>query len=444
MGEFNLSARSFEKLAISNSWEEIWEAGPYFDRVSELLEDGKEYAVIVGWQIDSRLKLKRPWRPNQNSKNLIQFETLLEKVLRICNEKPRFQFYFLIWDHAYFYVLEREAWQGRIWENVHPRVHFVFDNRHPWGVAHHEKIVSIDGKVILCGGIDLCDERWDSRNHFYFDQRRSLHRQFENHGPYHDLAIQVTGPICDEIQSLVGKRWRMLSSIPFPEVRKPNAKQEVQSGHKVYLSRTYCQIDYCDQMPVLTRQIEFLFKDMIYSAENRIILEGQYYWSKILNDLLISKMVAMKGKRFEIILILSELQNIKSLTRYMTAYEAGLLRKLQMAADYYGVKLILGSPAVCSADKGISLPPKPIYIHSKVIVIDDQFLSIGSANLATRALRLDTEVQLTLKASSEYERCHIRRVAQSILSHWNVYSKSEKNGVYLKPFSPLRNIGESR
>ena len=84
-----------------------------------------------------------------------------------------------MWDHAYFYVLERETWQGRIWDDLHPRVHFIFDNRHPFGGSHHEKLCIIDGTTAFCGGIDLCDERWDSPQHLYTDPRRSLQWEVE-------------------------------------------------------------------------------------------------------------------------------------------------------------------------------------------------------------------------------------------------------------------------
>jgi phosphatidylserine/phosphatidylglycerophosphate/cardiolipin synthase-like enzyme len=438
-----ISNRAYNQISVANSWEEIWEAGPYFDRLSELLEDAKFYVVFVGWQIDSRLGLKRPSRPGFAS-NLQVVETLREKVVRLCQEKPQLQIYFLVWDHAYFYVFEREVWQGRIWENVHPRVHFVFDNRHPFGASHHEKAVIIDGRVALCGGIDLCDERWDSIHHFYSDPRRSLTGKFEKHGPYHDLAVQVTGPVCAWLQDHVANRWKLLSSIPFPELPQFELHKESLEGHRVYLSRTIADVDCVQGKKWVTREIEFLFRDLIRSAKKRIILEGQYYWSRIINDLLISKIHQMRGTDFEVILVLADLQCVKSLTRHMMAYEFSLLKELELAAEYAGVKVTVGSPYVCSPPGEGSLPPKPVYIHSKVLVIDERFLGIGSANFATRALRVDTEIHLTLEARSEAERNHIRKVAQAILDHWKIGSNSKTSGLKLREFKPSVELAHLR
>lgn len=405
-----LTPRAYSKVLSADSWEEIWEAGPYFDRVSKLLEEAKSFVVLVGWQIDSRLRLKRPAGES---------ETLREKLIRLCIEKPDLQIFLLFWDHAYLYVLERESWQGRIWDSVHPRIHFIFDNRHPLGGSHHEKIGIFDGLIALVGGIDLCDERWDEPCHLYCDPRRSLDGREEHHGPYHDMAIQVTGSVCAEIQAHVARRWKSISTIPFPD-SFPALPALSRAGHRVYLSRTVAKMESKFVGPSMIREIEFLFRDLIGTARSRLILEGQYFWSKRINDMLISKVLAMKGERFEVILILADLREVKSYSRQMMVYELGLLSALRGAANYAGVTLTVGCPSVWSHCVGLPPPPKPVYIHSKILIVDDRYLGIGSANYATRALRIDSELQLTLEARSQSERLHIQSFAEKLLDHWNV------------------------
>lgn len=407
VAQSSISRRAYQSTLPAYSWEEIFEAGPYYRRISELLEQAQRYAVFVGWQIDSRLPLSYPIH-----------ETLREKILRLVEAKPDFHFYFLMWDHAYFYVLEREAWQGRIWDNIHPRVHFIFDNKHPFGGSHHEKICLIDGKVAFCGGIDLCDERWDSPQHLYTDPRRSLSWKNEKHGPYHDIAVQVTGPICNSIHAHVESRWRGLSSIPFPEAHSwpALAADQRSQSHQVYLSRTLTHLSGALQKCV-TREVEFLFRDLISAAQKRIILESQYYWSDEINHLLIQKIERMRGLDFELILILADLRELKGLTRQLSLYELRLLTELEEAAKESGTRLTVGYPQAYSPELSRS---KPIYIHSKVVIIDDSYLSIGSANLADRALRLDTEVHLTLEAKNDSERAHIQRFSTELLKHWNI------------------------
>lgn len=423
-----LSRRSYGELCTATSWEEIWEAGNYYDRVSELLEDARHSIVLVGWQIDSRLPMRRPQRSPEEALEGPSMETLKRKFIRLCEAKPELQIYILMWDHAWFYVYEREVWQNRIWENIHPRVHFVFDSRHPLGASHHEKLCLIDGRVALCGGIDLCDERWDTHAHLYHDSRRSLDRKEEHHGPYHDLAVQVSGPICLDLHRHIAERWERVSSIPFPQEPKfPHPPQG--SGHSVYLSRTLARIDIERGQPQVTREVEFLYRELIERAQKRLILEGQYYWSREFNDLLIRKIQKMRGKDFEIFLILADLRKVKSLTRIMTQYELRLLDRLVVAARTANVRLTLGMPYSYPLENG-QAPARPVYVHSKTVIVDDQYLSIGSANFAARAFRLDSEVNLTLEARTDAERRHIENFGNRLLAHWNTGT------VELRPISP--------
>jgi phosphatidylserine/phosphatidylglycerophosphate/cardiolipin synthase-like enzyme len=421
-----ISRRSYHAEAIAHSWEEIFEAGPYYQRLSEVLEEAQHFALFAGWQIDSRLPFAKT-RAIESPEAAT--ETLKEKILRLVESKPELQFYFLIWDHAYFYVLERENWQGRVWDDLHPRIHFLFDNRHTFGASHHEKVCIVDGTTAFCGGIDLCDERWDSPEHLYTDSRRSLDKTCDRYGPYHDIAVQVTGPVCADIHLHLRERWQELSRIPFPPPVQTQPLQLIgatpPSQHLVYVSRTLTHLDCGPRTSqnLMVREIEFLFRDLIASAEKRILLEGQYYWSEEINDMLIAKILEVgsegRGKDFEIIIILTDIRKLKSLTWHMSIFELKLLEKLQTAASLAGVKLTVGNPAAHAPGK----PAKSIYIHSKVLVIDDRFLSIGSANFATRALRLDTEINLTYEARTEGERRHIREFSERVLTHWNLKPK---------------------
>jgi phosphatidylserine/phosphatidylglycerophosphate/cardiolipin synthase-like enzyme len=427
-----LSPRAYARASRAESWTEIWEAGPYYARLSRLLEDASEYAIVAGWQIDSRLPMPAPGGGT---------ERLREKIVRLCEAKPGFHFYFLMWDHAYLYVLERERWQRRIWKNAHPRARFVFDNRHPFGGAHHEKLVIVDGRVALCGGVDLCDGRWDSPEHLHDDPRRSLDGRRETHGPYHDMAVEVRGPVCTELHRHLALRWRASGAEGFPPPRAPepllSSEDPERGGHRVYLSRTAAPP--AGACRPLVREIEFLFRELVGAARERLVLEGQYYWSAELNDLLMAKLRRMAWSRrpgekpFTLVMILARLETTRSLTRKMAARELRLLERLQECARATGTRLVVGTPYVGDPSRD----GKAVYVHSKTLIVDDRFLSIGSANFATRALRTDTELQLTLEATSHEERAHIRGLAARMLDHWGLGGESTGS---LRPFLPAREL----
>ena len=46
----------------------------------------------------------------------------------------------------------------------------------------------------------------------------------------------------------------------------------------------------------------------------------------------------------------------------------------------------------------------PIYVHAKILVIDDEVIRIGSSNFNNRSLRLDTECDVTIESGDDADR----------------------------------------
>jgi phosphatidylserine/phosphatidylglycerophosphate/cardiolipin synthase-like enzyme len=78
-------------------------------------------------------------------------------------------------------------------------------------------------------------------------------------------------------------------------------------------------------------------------------------------------------------------------------------------ADRHGRLGLLFSRANCDPDCDVK-------IHSKVMIVDDRFLRIGSSNLNQRSLGLDSECDLAIEASTPQARQSIRRFLRDLLS----------------------------
>ena len=70
-------------------------------------------------------------------------------------------------------------------------IHFRYDNTHPIGGSHHQKIVVIDDAVAFSGGIDLTSRRWDTCEHSPQNQHRVM--AGTPYPPFHDLMMAVEG-----------------------------------------------------------------------------------------------------------------------------------------------------------------------------------------------------------------------------------------------------------
>src|SRR5690606_28744701 len=54
-----------------------------------------------------------------------------------------------------------------------------------------------------------------------------------------------------------------------------------------------------------------------------------------------------------------------------------------------------------SSEASAEAPCPATFIHSKLMIVDDEFLSIGSANFTNRSLRIDREVNVAWQAQLE-------------------------------------------
>src|SRR5206468_5141676 len=68
-----------------------------------------------------------------------------------------------------------------------------------------------------------------------------------------------------------------------------------------------------------------------------------------------------------------------------------ILRRLRQA-DQYG-RLAVYYPQLPDQ------PPEALSVHSKVMVVDDRFVRVGSSNLSNRSMSLDTECDLVIEAA---------------------------------------------
>ena len=127
----------------------------YYRSVAEACESARQTIYILGWDVDSRIRLRRD--------NDDETETFGEFIDRLAHENPGLHIYVLEWDFAMFYSLEREVWSFlSLGWLTHARVHFEMDDNHPVGACHHQKLVIVDDQIAFVGGFDLASFRWDT------------------------------------------------------------------------------------------------------------------------------------------------------------------------------------------------------------------------------------------------------------------------------------------
>lgn len=368
----------------------------YFRAFVEAARKAKRSILITGWDFHSRTRLLCSDPENCE----LELGDFLNELAR---RNRHLHIHVLIWDYPMIFGLDREwaPFYGLGWQ-PHRRVHFRYDNTHPTGGSHHQKIVVIDDAVAFNGGIDLTYRRWDTNRHSPNDEHR--HVKGTAYPPFHDLMMAVEGDAARALGEIVRERWRKATGETLRPpaaqrriIRRRAAAEEMKTSRwpgslSVHLKDV--QVGISRTEPAVNghagvREIEALYLDMIAAAKQSIYIENQYFTADRIGDALAARLAEPDGP--EIIVVLRELSHgwLEELT--MQTLRTRLVKKLRDADKHNRFRAFY--PFIAGLKEGTCID-----VHSKMIVVDDDIVRIGSANLANRSMGMDTECDLTIEA----------------------------------------------
>ena len=354
----------------------------------------ERYILLSGWQFDSDVQLLRDDGPTAADSTLLSF------LNRLCENNPDLRVYILAWNFSMIYCIDRE-WLQR-WHfkwNANERIQFCFDSCHPFGASHHQKFVVIDGQIAFLGGLDICSGRWDERDHRAVNPRR-VNTDEIPYAPFHDVQTYHVGALAARLAQFFKEQWSIVcgsgSELELPAPSKKPALRPQNAlpidSPRVALSRT--QVKPLESGNESVREIRRLFRDAVDAAESFIYLENQYFSSQAIYDALVRRMHDRSRPRLEIVLLLAKEANAFVEQASIGVAQTKIIRELKHLAANTGHKLGIYYPA-SRAEDGEDVPT---YIHSKLLLVDDCFLSVGSANMNNRSMGLDTELNVSWQA----------------------------------------------
>jgi phospholipase D1/2 len=362
------------------------DAAAYFAAFATAAERAGYSILIAAWDIDTRIQLFRDGK----SRNL---PTRLGDFLRaLVSEHQNLNIHILNWDFAMIYAFERELLPVfKLPWRKHGRIHFHLDDRHPLGASHHQKIVVMDDAVAFAGGLDLTKQRWDTPEHLPEDERRT-DPSGRSYGPWHDVQIAVDGEAASALGDLVRERW-------FRSTGKPIGSVSIEAGdlwppglmpdmEKVQVAIARTDPLYATLEGV--REVEALYLDAISSARQCVYMENQYFTSGSVARALGERLEEKQGP--EVVLLLREKSDwLEEST--MGTFRAKLLAQLRQANRFNRLRVYY--PVVGGSDKDI------VNVHSKVMIVDDKFVRVGSSNLSNRSMGVDTECDLAIESTQQ-------------------------------------------
>ena len=348
--------------------------------------------LLLGWQFDSDVQLVRgddvPAGVEPESVRLLPFSRTR------CATCPDLEVRVLAWDHSVVFAMERELLQ-KLWFNLrtNARFHFEVDNTVPEYGAHHQKVAIIDGQVAFLGSGDICQDRWDTSAHTC-DQALRLGRSGEPCKPYHEVQAALAGEAARSLVDLFVERWADAAgeildpgalvgptaaplSLPTPTFEMPSASVSIHRELPHRLGRP----------PV--REVKELLVAAIEGAQDFIYIETQYLTSQAIADALTARMRNAGRPKLDIVIVLPHKPEALKEELAIGGTQAKVLDELTTIAKETGHAMGVYNVAV--KQKGEDLF---IYIHSKLMIVDDRVLTIGSANLNNRSMSLDSEINV--------------------------------------------------
>jgi phosphatidylserine/phosphatidylglycerophosphate/cardiolipin synthase-like enzyme len=248
-------------------------------------------------------------------------------------------------------------------------VRCVLDARERTLHCHHEKLLIIDDEIAFVGGMDFTameGDRHDSPKH---PADRPI--------GWHDATMRAEGPVVADVADHFRRRWAEVAGEELPQPRVPGPA----GGSAVQFVRTIPEKTY-----EFAPRGEFSTLDVylraLRSAQSLVHLENQFLWSPEITEVLLDKLANPPDDRFRVVLVLPRKpSNGADTTR-------GQLGRL-LDADDGNQRLLAVTLTSHDGDSAV-----PVYVHAKLAIVDDKWLTVGSANLNEHSLFNDTEANL--------------------------------------------------
>jgi phospholipase D1/2 len=358
----------------------------FYRAVYDACSQAQRTIFMAGWQFASDVELLR----GEDATDCAYPSTFLEFLRALCERKPELEIFLLPWDSSPVFALEREPLQRlKFWLQGHRRIHWRMDNRHPPGASHHQKLIVIDRSLAFVGGMDLCTSRWDDRAHCATKRERCTKGRPDQ--PYHDVQAYITGEAVDILRGWFAQRWRLATREEWqlPDAPKQDlAFQPTFAVHapRIGLARTWPTMDDPPLRPIT--ELLQLHRRAIAQAKRLLYIENQYFSSDELCRAIEDRLDA-GAPRLEIVIVLPEKSAGFKERISIGVYQQAILERLTAAAARNGHALGVYYQAARGSDGDV-----PVFIHAKVLAVDDRFLLVSSANTSNRSMSFDTELGL--------------------------------------------------
>jgi len=270
--------------------------------------------------------------------------------------------------------------------------------------SHHAKAWAMaigDQQIAYVGGMDMTSGRWDNSSHDPHDATRQTEPLFPFNFPWHDELFRVAGPAANDIERTFWQRWHD-PQIPFTGYNLQPYAYAVR-GHaagdlSIQVLRTIgCRSAqggyYQNFAPRGEYSNSAAFYKAVDKARDYIYIDDQFVHFAEALDAVAARLPHL---RFGVILATDDnsLAVSSAFVQYKHAlqhFQALALRKLRESPHREKVHLF----TLRTKDHS-----SPIYVHSKTVIIDDEYVFMGSCGMEMNSFTSNFEINLGIQGPS--------------------------------------------
>lgn len=384
VGENAWKQEKAERLAL------LVDGEAYFHVLDQALRQARHAITILGWDFNPDIRL-RPAEPES--------PTLGDLLLSLVEANPDLTVRVLVWAMGPLYsgkslkLFRKTGWAA------HPQIDLQFDTHHPLRGSHHQKVVCIDDVLGFIGGIDLTARRWDDSRHAATNPLRRT-PDGEPYEPVHDMQAVLSGPAARMLGDLCRDRWEAATSTLMPVTEGaapiwPEGVEPMVTDCPVALALTKPEMEDGEGR----RESIHLLVDALKAARKTVYIEAQYLAAFGIADILIERLADPEGP--EVLIVVTRISHGFVEKVMMGNNRDRLIRRLKRADPYDRLRVMYAT--VPSDNPEDEDGRQEILVHSKLVLVDDSFLRLGSSNLNNRSEGFDTEADIAVEARNAEE-----------------------------------------
>ncbi|MGC2234970.1 MAG: phosphatidylserine/phosphatidylglycerophosphate/cardiolipin synthase family protein [Pyrinomonadaceae bacterium] len=391
-----------------------------WEKVYEAIIAAKKSIHLCFWGLEGDLELIRKKEEEKSNPDIRKKYTLYNLLYE--KSKSGVKVRILIWDSIL--NAQQQLVDALISVSGSKRTFEVIYQPHPdslWNYVSiwswHQKNIIIDDEIAFVGGMNAKGLDWDTSDHHPINLRRSDYNltgeQRKNieetknykslNKPRHDYMVYLKGEVAFDVQSNFAERWNFCLDKKYLYSKKAtkvvlSTKNTSNTEIKAQIVRTF---PATDKNQSVEEGIKNTYINAIRLAEKYIYIEDQYFRSEIIAKTITEAIENNKNLKILIATppdYLFETDNyyFQSLSNFWTSKSFEIIKKVLPNFVFF----FFQTTFVDKSGKRIFVP---VNLHAKLMIVDDEWYTIGSANLNDRSLTQDGELNISVQDGSAKE-----------------------------------------